>query len=73
MYYNNMFSSLSLQVESFPPEVEVRAVLESQFLARLMYAQACGLTIGKLPKCAGTPRPAVSPLVSSLNVPHPYL
>ena len=35
------------QVDSFPPEVEIRAVLESQFLARLLYAKACGLQIGK--------------------------
>ena len=41
---NNFF--LYLKVESFSPEVEVRAVLESQFLARLMYAKQCGLKIG---------------------------
>ncbi|XP_052805355.1 xylulose kinase-like [Mya arenaria] len=40
------FDEHNKQVESFPPEVEVRAILEGQFLARLMYAQKCGLTIG---------------------------
>lgn len=34
------------KMDSFPPEVEVRALLESQFLARLMYAKQCGLKIG---------------------------
>ena len=36
-----------LKVEMFPPAVEVRAVLEGQFLARRMYAEQGGL-LGKL-------------------------
>ncbi|XP_053408288.1 xylulose kinase-like isoform X1 [Mercenaria mercenaria] len=40
------FNENDERVESFPPEVEVRAVLEGQFLARLMYAKLCGLQIG---------------------------
>ena len=35
------------QVESFPPEGEVRAVLESQFMARRLYAEAVGLELGQ--------------------------
>ncbi|XP_060068180.1 xylulose kinase-like [Ylistrum balloti] len=34
------------KVESFPPEIEVRAVLESQFLARRMYAELRGMRVG---------------------------
>lgn len=41
-------------VSSFPPEVEVRAVLESQFLARLMYAQYFGLNIEPRQKVIAT-------------------
>jgi hypothetical protein len=43
---SNKVNNELFQVESFTPEVEVRAVLESQFLARLMYAKLCGLQIG---------------------------
>ena len=38
-----------LKVDMFPPAVEVRAILEGQFLARRMYAEQGGL-LGKLKK-----------------------
>ncbi|XP_033729842.1 xylulose kinase-like [Pecten maximus] len=40
------FNSSDEKVDSFPPEVEVRAVLESQFLARRMYAELRGMSVG---------------------------
>ena len=39
---------LLLQVKSFPPEVEVRAVIEGQLFGRLMYAKKSKLPLGKL-------------------------
>ena len=39
---------LLLQVETFPPEVEVRAVIEGQLFGRLMYAKKSKLPLGKL-------------------------
>lgn len=41
-------------VESFSPEVEIRAVLEGQFLARRMYAEKCGLQLGPDTKIIAT-------------------
>ena len=35
------------KVDSFPPEVEVRAVLECQLLARRMYALRSGYKLGE--------------------------
>ncbi|KAL3837411.1 hypothetical protein ACJMK2_022770 [Sinanodonta woodiana] len=40
------FNESDEQVETFSNESEVRAVLESQFMARLAYARKCGLKIG---------------------------
>lgn len=40
------FNSNGEKVESFSPDVEVRAVLESQFLARRMYAELRGMSVG---------------------------
>ncbi|XP_005101637.1 xylulose kinase [Aplysia californica] len=40
------FDDKGNKVESFLPEVEVRAVIESQFMARRVYAEAVGLQLG---------------------------
>lgn len=34
------------QVSSFPPEVEVRAVIESQMMARKLYMELRGMHVG---------------------------
>jgi len=36
-----------MQVDSFTQEVEVRAVVEGQFLSRRMYAENLGYTLGE--------------------------
>jgi len=36
-----------VQVDSFGPEVEVRAVIEGQFLSRRMYAEYLGCNLGE--------------------------
>ena len=39
------FDKNGTRVESFPPEVEVRAVIEGQFLAKLNHARSLGYEI----------------------------
>jgi len=36
-----------IQVDSFSPEIEVRAVIEGQFLSRRLYAENLGCTLGE--------------------------
>ncbi|XP_060598742.1 xylulose kinase-like [Ruditapes philippinarum] len=57
------FNENNEQVESFTPEVEVRAVLESQFLARLMYAKLCGLQIGPESRVIATGGASANPAI----------
>ncbi|KAJ8307082.1 hypothetical protein KUTeg_015166 [Tegillarca granosa] len=40
------FNDRNQQVDSFPPETEVRAVIEGQFMARRMYAELRGMKTG---------------------------
>ncbi|XP_060562734.1 xylulose kinase-like isoform X2 [Ruditapes philippinarum] len=57
------FNENNEQVESFTPEIEVRAVLESQFLARLMYAKLCGLQIGPKSRVIATGGASANPAI----------
>lgn len=50
-------------VELFPPEVEVRAVLEGQFMARLMYAKSCGLQIDPNSRVIATGGASANPAI----------
>ena len=47
-YFSVIVSYSLFKVDSFPPEVEVRAVLECQLLARRMYALRSGYKLGEL-------------------------
>lgn len=38
---------MNVQVDSFSQEVEVRAVIEGQFLSRRMYAENLGYSLGE--------------------------
>ena len=51
VYY---FDKNGTQVESFPPEVEARAVIESQFLAKLNHARKLGYEINSTSRILAT-------------------
>ena len=48
------FNKNGAPVESFPPEVEVRAVIESQFLAKLNHARKLGYEISPTSRVLAT-------------------
>ena len=48
------FDKNGTPVETFPPEVEVRAVIESQFLAKLNHAKKLGYEISQTSRVLAT-------------------
>ena len=55
-----LFDKNGTSVETFPPEVEVRAIIESQFLAKLSHAKNLGYEIGHASRVLATGGAAVN-------------
>lgn len=58
-----LFDEYDHKIDCFAPEVEARAVLESQFLSRLMYANLCGLQIGVQSRVLATGGASANPVI----------
>lgn len=57
------FNASDKEVSSFTPEVEVRAIIEGQFLARRAYAQQMGLRFGPQSKVMATGGASSNPAI----------